>query len=74
MKCGCHVRAHLDDNKTLTGSINFCPLHAAAPEMLEALKDIVEQYQKTRLPVGPDLGDSIRVFGQQAISQAERKE
>ena len=45
-------------------------LIVAAPEMLEALEDIVEQFEKTHFQVGPDLSDSIRVFGKQAITKA----
>ena len=44
--CGCHVRAHLSDGKTLTGSIVYCPLHAAAPEMqakLQAAEEMAEE-------------------------------
>lgn len=46
-------------------------LIAAAPELLDALKDIVRQFEKSRVMVGPDLADSIRVFGKQAIAKAE---
>ena len=38
-KCGCEVR-WADD--ALVDGINFCPLHKAAPEMLEALELLVE--------------------------------
>lgn len=42
-------------------------------EMLEALKDIVEQFEATRLSVGVDLADSIRVFGKGAIAKVEER-
>ena len=42
----------------------------AAPDMLDALKDIVEQFERTRIAVPADLADSIRVFGKAAISKA----
>jgi len=43
---------------------------AAFPAVLEALQDIVEQYEASRLSVGADLADSIRVFGKQALAKA----
>ena len=45
-------------------------LIAAAPDLLEALEDIVKQFEKTIFMTGPDLADSIRVFGKQAIAKA----
>jgi hypothetical protein len=42
----------------------------AAPDMLDALRDIVAQFEKTQVPVPADLADSIRVFGKAAISKA----
>jgi hypothetical protein len=41
----------------------------AAPELLEALKDIVQQSETLALPA--DLADAIRVFGKAAIAKAE---
>ena len=43
----------------------------AAPELLEALEDIIEQTEKSMFILGADLGDSIRVFGKQAIAKAK---
>lgn len=48
-------------------------LMAAAPDMYEALRDIVEQAEKTMLPIPADLADSIRVFGRAALEKAEGK-
>lgn len=42
----------------------------AIPDMVEALKDIVEQAGKTKFALGADLADSINVFGKQALSLA----
>lgn len=49
-------------------------LIAAAPEMYEALRDIVEQAEKTMLPIPADLADSIRVFGKAALEKVEGKQ
>lgn len=46
-------------------------LLVSAPRLLEALEDIIEQAEKTRLPLGADLADSIRVFGRQAVAVAK---
>ena len=40
-------------------------------ELLEALKDIVEQAEKTKTMLPADLADSINIFGKQAIKNAE---
>lgn len=46
---------------------------AAAPELMEALREIVEQFERTRMSVPADLADSIRVFGKAALAKAEGK-
>ncbi len=46
-------------------------LIAAAPELLEALEDIIEQADLTLFRIGPDLADSIRVFGKPAVAKAK---
>jgi len=45
-------------------------LIAAAPELLEALQDIVKQADLTKMQISVDLADSIRVFGKNAIKKA----
>lgn len=39
-KCSCEplVQCGTKDNPGMVGTVKFCPLHKAAPEMLEALK------------------------------------
>lgn len=47
--------------------LRACNNHA---KLLEALKDIVQQAELTRAMLPPDLADSIRIFGKQAIAEA----
>ncbi|MDD4970845.1 MAG: hypothetical protein PHT07_15565 [Paludibacter sp.] len=42
----------------------------AAKDMYFALQDIIEQFEKTKMPVPIDLADSIRVFGIPALKKA----
>lgn len=50
MECGCHVVWRVDNPNVLKG-IEFCPLHAAAEQMLETLKEMVAIYpQLDRVP------------------------
>lgn len=42
----------------------------AAPDMFEALLDIIQQLELAKTPVPADLADSIRVFGKAAIKKA----
>ena len=69
LPCGCIVAVDYDDNARVV----YCSKHRAAPDMYQALKDIIEQAEKTHLPIGADLADSIRVFGKQALAKAEGK-
>lgn len=43
---------------------------AAWPLMLEALRDIVAQAERTKMMLPADLADAIRVFGRVAIKAA----
>ena len=42
--CGCHI-VWRNDDPTVFKEIAYCSLHAAAPQMLEALKSIVEWWE-----------------------------
>ena len=68
-KCGCKTEYSCAGNS----DIAYCPLHKAAPELLRACKDVVKEVEKTKLPLGADLADSIFVLGKQAIASAEGK-
>lgn len=59
-ECGC-----IDVSNSTTPELEMCPLHAAAPELLAALK---ETWRYLRI-VGyaPELGDTVR----SAIAKAE---
>jgi len=47
-------------------------LIAALPELLEAAEDVLEQYRKSIVPIGPDLADSIRVLLAAAVRKAKQ--
>jgi len=64
--CGCKVKLYMPD----AVEVIRCPMHRAAKQMLEALKDVVEQADKTSMMLPADLADSIRVFGHAAIAKA----
>ena len=48
-------------------------LISAAPDLLETMKDIVEEASKTPMILPVDLSDSINVLGKQSIDRAEGK-
>lgn len=58
--CGCRIGY----NETGLLWIEYCPLHDAAPELLNALKDLTKQYIKDREKIQKAL---------KAINQAEKK-
>lgn len=45
-------------------------LIAAAPDMYEALEDIINQAKKTKMPIPADLADSIHILGERALRKA----
>lgn len=47
-------------------------LNKAAPELLEAAEDVIEQFRKSIVPIGPDLSDSIRVLLADAVRKAKK--
>ena len=78
MKCGCKITYNTSGPLIGHGTIEYCPLHAAAPEMLEALK-------KAKATINSVYGHHCFTKGLQeyvseglrsvvaAISQVERK-
>ena len=52
---------------------NDAHLIKAAPNMYEALEDIINQAEATHMMLPPDLADSILVFGKQALAKADNK-
>ena len=64
------VLIHSIENFERASGISEIILVVEKSRVEEILKDIVEQYEHTLLPVGADLSDSIRVFGKQAIQKA----
>ena len=65
LECGCRIV-----RKLALQEIEYCPMHQAAKQMLEALKDVIEQADKTSMMLPADLADSIHVFGRAAIAKA----
>lgn len=65
--CGCEATVYADGSGI---ELHYCPMHQAAEQMLEALKDIIGQADKTHIMLPADLADSIRVFGRAAIAAA----
>ncbi len=61
--CGCKVIRHPD--KKMNPFIKYCPMHATAPAMYEALKKLTEE--------GADLSRGIPNYIRQALAQAEGK-
>ena len=75
--CGCKVKAHLSDMKTLTGSIDYCRRHNAVPALVEALKNIAHISGQYAGHVGrPMLDDmfEIKTQAQQALALVEKGE
>ena len=79
MKCGCRIISQvIPDHQTATyksvEEISYCPLHAAAPAMLEALKAILRDHiEMERLEGCVCLKHETEQKADAAISQAERK-
>jgi len=67
----CHTAGENGQDEIAEANAN---LISAAPELCEALEDIINQAEATHLPLGADLADSIRVFGKQAVAKAKGKE
>jgi hypothetical protein len=63
---------NMDNGKCVEENHANAKLIIAAPVMLAALQNIVEQFEQIpeRFPFPVDLADSIRVFGKEAIKKA----
>lgn len=68
-ECTCAIR-YMDSASTYA-KIDHCPMHAAAPDMLEALKAIIERPGGDREREHPIL-DAVSM-GAKAIAKAEGK-
>ncbi len=78
LDCGCGLRTVADSpighvgTPTLGCDIVYCPVHAAAPELLEALKKVMENnpYHNTRVGLA-EAWEEIQDVAQAAIDQAK---
>ena len=46
--CGCEIDSPMSGTVCLNHDIIYCPLHATAPEMLDALRDLVVHAENGR--------------------------
>ena len=75
--CNCSFNVDFDSNKS---RILLCPLHAAAPEMLETLKDlqraakrVIENWDSGNLAAAVNELDGVQDDARAAIAKAEGK-
>ena len=81
-KCGCKIvyghKLHDDGLLTDTVTISYCPLHAAAPDMLATLKEVRESFHYNIDAGGPQIGvlSALELMPKidAAIAAAEKKE
>ena len=66
-KCGCKVRASEDEDVKNPYWIDYCPKHAAAPELYEAAKEMISALNGTYL----DDRQRAKEHLEQAISKIE---
>lgn len=60
-------------DRTRAENLANAALIAAAPEMYEALRDIIEQADRCMMMIPADLADSIKIFGRAALAKADGK-
>ena len=60
-----HVKRFMDVNESMGAAVNE---HAALNAVAEAAQDVLEQFDKSVIRVGPDLADSLRVFLKPALA------
>ena len=65
--CGCKVSMGYWWPQTY--KLTYCPLHAAAPELLEALKDVKDYFWGDDTPVKTEY--DVQEFAEQAIAKAK---
>lgn len=71
--CGCHIWIELNAQDTPGQTLNFCPLHDAAGEMLEALKCAQDWMDQVSTPTNEgDWQYAVEKINA-AIAKAERK-
>jgi hypothetical protein len=51
-ECGCEPRVSLDDGTYGCTMIAYCPTHAAAPDLLAALEEMVYEFQELAKTLG----------------------
>ena len=81
-KCECHIisghKLHNDGSLSNTFTISYCPLHAAAPDMLATLKEVRESFHYNIDAGGPQIGvlSALELMPKidAAIAAAEKKE
>lgn len=70
-KCGCVVDIR-DDGRLIPLTIVYCPLHAAAPELLEALEQLVRNNEEWNSAVTSVIGRNPKMGSDLYLNQARK--